>query len=171
MITGAPLEIDRLSPDGSRESGPMTRKIHFRLLTFVQLSSRLPGVALRRCPASLRSATRWSALRPGLPSDEPLATGASSLSSSSRQDTLGFRPIPQLSLEAARHFPVKDPASLKSLGPAQVRFESSATPQLRRHARREQQLSCWRVMSSGPRASRPLHDDEAGGRRVQMSMR
>jgi len=61
-----------------------------------------------------------------VPSDEPLATGrVVAVDRAAGKITLSFRPIPQLFLEGGtRIFPVKDPASLKGLGPGdKVRFE------------------------------------------------
>jgi Cu/Ag efflux protein CusF len=61
-----------------------------------------------------------------VPSDEPLATGrVVAVDRAAGRITLEFRPIPQLLLEGGtRIFPVKDPASLKALGPGdKVRFE------------------------------------------------
>ncbi|HTG18598.1 MAG TPA: copper-binding protein [Reyranella sp.] len=61
-----------------------------------------------------------------VPSDEPLATGrVVAVDRAAGRITLEFRPIPQLLLEGGtRIFLVKDPASLKSLGPGdKVRFE------------------------------------------------
>ena len=60
------------------------------------------------------------------PSDEPLASGrVVAVDRAAGRITLEFRPIPQLLLEGGtRIFLVKDPASLKSLGPGdKVRFE------------------------------------------------
>ena len=61
-----------------------------------------------------------------VPSDEPLATGrVVAVDRAAGRITLEFRPIPQLLLEGGtRIFLVKDPASLKALGPGdKVRFE------------------------------------------------
>jgi|HubBroStandDraft_6_1064221.scaffolds.fasta_scaffold29804_5 Cu/Ag efflux protein CusF len=61
-----------------------------------------------------------------VPSDEPLATGRIlAVDHAAGRITLEFRPIPQLFLEGGiRIFPVKDPVSLKGLGPGdKVRFE------------------------------------------------
>jgi Cu/Ag efflux protein CusF len=61
-----------------------------------------------------------------VPSDEPLATGrVLAVDRAAGRITLEFRPIPQLFLEGGiRIFPVKDPVSLKGLGPGdKVRFE------------------------------------------------
>jgi Cu/Ag efflux protein CusF len=61
-----------------------------------------------------------------VPSDEPLAAGrVVAVDRAAGRITLEFRPIPQLLLEGGtRIFLVKDPASLKSLGPGdKVRFE------------------------------------------------
>jgi Cu/Ag efflux protein CusF len=61
-----------------------------------------------------------------VPSDEPLASGrVVAVDRAAGRITLEFRPIPQLLLEGGtRIFPVKDPASLKALGPGdKVRFE------------------------------------------------
>jgi Cu/Ag efflux protein CusF len=59
-------------------------------------------------------------------SDEPLATGrVLAVDRAAGRITLEFRPIPQLFLEGGiRIFLVKDPASLKGVGPGdKVRFE------------------------------------------------
>ena len=61
-----------------------------------------------------------------VPSDEPLATGrVLAVDRAAGRITLEFRPIPQLFLEGGiRIFLVKDPASLKGVGPGdKVRFE------------------------------------------------
>jgi Cu/Ag efflux protein CusF len=61
-----------------------------------------------------------------VPPDEPLATGrVVAVDRAAGRITLEFRPIPQLFLEGGtRIFRVKDPASLKALGPGdKVRFE------------------------------------------------
>ena len=61
-----------------------------------------------------------------VPSDEPLAAGrVVAVDRAAGRITLEFRPIPQLLLEGGtRIFLVKDPASLKALGPGdKVRFE------------------------------------------------
>jgi Cu/Ag efflux protein CusF len=61
-----------------------------------------------------------------VPSDERLATGrVVAVDRAAGRITLEFRPIPQLLLEGGtRIFQVKDPASLKALGPGdKVRFE------------------------------------------------
>jgi len=77
-----------------------------------------------------------------VPSDEPLATVASVAVDRAAGKSLVVPADPQLFLEGGtRIFPVKDPASLKGLGPGdKVRFEvERKRSQLRRHARREQQ--------------------------------
>ena len=61
-----------------------------------------------------------------VPSDEPLASGrVVAIDHAAGRITLEFRPIPQLLLEGGtRIFPVKDPASLKSVSAGdKVRFE------------------------------------------------
>ena len=61
-----------------------------------------------------------------VPSDEPLASGrVVAVDRAAGRITLDYRPIPELFLEGGtRIFPVKDPASLKTLGPGdKVRFE------------------------------------------------
>jgi Cu/Ag efflux protein CusF len=67
-----------------------------------------------------------SAHEQAVPSDEPLASGrVVAVDRAAGRITLEFRPIPQLLLEGGtRIFLVKDPASLKSVGPGdKVRFE------------------------------------------------
>jgi Cu/Ag efflux protein CusF len=65
-----------------------------------------------------------------VPSDEPLASGrVVAVDRAAGRITLEFRPIPQLLLEGGtRIFPVKDPASLKSVNAGdKVRFEVERT--------------------------------------------
>jgi Cu/Ag efflux protein CusF len=67
-----------------------------------------------------------SAHSEAVPPDEPLASGrVIAIDRAAGRITLEFRPIPQFLLEGGtRIFAVKDPASLKALGPGdKVRFE------------------------------------------------
>jgi len=85
------------------------------------------ALALETLPGEPAIDDKMEAVREqAVPSDEPLATGrVLAVDSAAGRITLEFRPIPQLLLEGGtRIFAVKDPASLKGLGPGdKVRFE------------------------------------------------
>src|SRR4030081_1495935 len=106
----------------------MTRRYISGLLTFAATIFAVgQALALEPPPGDPESGDKGEA--PGdqaVPPDEPLATGrVVAVDRAAGRITLEFRPIPQLLLEGGtRIFLVKDPASLKSLGPGdKVRFE------------------------------------------------
>jgi Cu/Ag efflux protein CusF len=106
----------------------MTRRYISGLLTFAATIFAVgQALALETLPGEPEFDSRMeSAREPAVPSDEPLATGRIlAIDRAAGRITLEFRPIPQLFLEGGiRIFPVKDPLSLKGLGPGdKVRFE------------------------------------------------
>ena len=106
----------------------MTRAYISGLLTFAATIFAVgQALALETLPGEPEFDSRMeSAREQAVPSDEPLATGRIlAIDRAAGRITLEFRPIPQLFLEGGtRIFPVKDPLSLKGLGPGdKVRFE------------------------------------------------
>ena len=106
----------------------MTRRYISGLLTFAAtIFAAGQALALETQPGEPEIGDRLEApCDQAVPSDEPLATGrVVAVDRAAGRITLEFRPIPQLLLEGGtRIFPVKDPASLKGLGPGdKVRFE------------------------------------------------
>ena len=106
----------------------MTRRYISGLLTFAATIFAVgQALALETLPGEPEFDDRMeSAREQAVPSDEPLATGRIlAVDRAAGRITLEFRPIPQLLLEGGtRIFAVKDPASLKALGPGdKVRFE------------------------------------------------
>ena len=106
----------------------MTRRYISGLLTFAATIFAVgQALALETLPGEPEFGDRVEApCDQAVPSDEPLAAGrVVAVDRAAGRITLEFRPIPQLLLEGGtRIFLVKDPASLKSLGPGdKVRFE------------------------------------------------
>ena len=108
----------------------MTRPYFLSLLSFaatIFAVGQVRALALETLPGEPEIDDKVEAVREqAVPSDEPLATGrVVAVDRAAGRITLEFRPIPQLLLEGGtRIFLVKDPASLKSLGPGdKVRFE------------------------------------------------
>jgi Cu/Ag efflux protein CusF len=108
----------------------MTRAYFLSLLSFaatIFAVGQVQALALETLPGEPETDDKVEAVREqAVPSDEPLATGrVLAIDRAAGRITLEFRPIPQLLLEGGtRIFPVKDPASLKGLGPGdKVRFE------------------------------------------------
>ena len=106
----------------------MTRRYSFGLLIFAAAIFAVgQALALETLPGEPAIDDKPEAIcEHAVPSDEPLATGRIvAVDRAAGRITLEFRPIPQLLLEGGtRIFPVKDPASLKGLGPGdKVRFE------------------------------------------------
>ena len=106
----------------------MTRRYISGLLTFAAAIFAVgQALALETQPGEPEFGDKLEApCDQAVPSDEPLATGrVVAVDRAAGRITLEFRPIPQLLLEGGtRIFLVKDPASLKSLGPGdKVRFE------------------------------------------------
>jgi Cu/Ag efflux protein CusF len=106
----------------------MTRRYISGLLTFAATIFAVgQALALETQPGEPEFGDKVEApCDQAVPSDEPLAAGrVVAVDRAAGRITLEFRPIPQLLLEGGtRIFLVKDPASLKSLGPGdKVRFE------------------------------------------------
>ena len=108
----------------------MTRAYFLSLLSFaatIFAVGQVQALALETLPGEPEIGDKVEAsCDQAVPSDEPLATGrVLAIDRAAGRITLEFRPIPQLLLEGGtRIFPVKDPASLKGLGPGdKVRFE------------------------------------------------
>jgi len=106
----------------------MTRRYISGLLTFAATIFAVgQALALETQPGEPEFGDRVEApCDQAVPSDEPLAAGrVVAVDRAAGRITLEFRPIPQLLLEGGtRIFLVKDPASLKALGPGdKVRFE------------------------------------------------
>jgi Cu/Ag efflux protein CusF len=108
----------------------MTRAYFLSLLSFaatIFAVGQVQALALETLPGEPVIDDKVEAVREqAVPSDEPLATGrVLAIDRAAGRITLEFRPIPQLLLEGGtRIFLVKDPASLKGLGPGdKVRFE------------------------------------------------
>ncbi len=106
----------------------MTRRYISGLLTFAATIFAVgQALALETQPGEPEFGDRVEApCDQAVPSDEPLAAGrVVAVDRAAGRITLEFRPIPQLLLEGGtRIFQVKDPASLKALGPGdKVRFE------------------------------------------------
>jgi Cu/Ag efflux protein CusF len=106
----------------------MTRRHISGLLTFAATIFAVgQALALETLPGEPEFGDKVEApCDQAVPSDEPLATGrVVAVDRAAGRITLEFRPIPQLLLEGGtRIFAVKDPVSLKGLGPGdKVRFE------------------------------------------------
>jgi Cu/Ag efflux protein CusF len=106
----------------------MTRRYISGLLTFAATIFAVgQALALETLPGEPEIGDKVEApCDQAVPSDEPLATGrVVAVDRAAGRITLEFRPIPQLFLEGGtRIFAVKDPTSLKALGPGdKVRFE------------------------------------------------
>ena len=106
----------------------MTRRYISGLLTFAATIFAVgQALALETQPGEPEFGDKLEApCDQAVPSDEPLAAGrVVAVDRAAGRITLEFRPIPQLLLEGGtRIFLVKDPASLKALGPGdKVRFE------------------------------------------------
>jgi Cu/Ag efflux protein CusF len=106
----------------------MTRRYISGLLTFAATIFAVgQALALETQPGEPEFGDKVEApCDQAVPSDEPLAAGrVVAVDRAAGRITLEFRPIPQLLLEGGtRIFLVKDPASLKALGPGdKVRFE------------------------------------------------
>ena len=106
----------------------MTRRHISGLLTFAATIFAVgQALALETLPGEPEFGDKVEApCDQAVPSDEPLATGrVVAIDRAAGRITLEFRPIPQLLLEGGtRIFAVKDPVSLKGLGPGdKVRFE------------------------------------------------
>ena len=106
----------------------MTRRYISGLLTFAATIFAVgQALALETMPGEPEIGDKVEApCDQAVPSDEPLATGrVVAVDRTAGRITLEFRPIPQLLLEGGtRIFAVKDPVSLKGLGPGdKVRFE------------------------------------------------
>ena len=106
----------------------MTRRYISGLLTFAATIFAVgQALALETQPGEPEFGDKLEApCDQAVPSDEPLAAGrVVAVDRAAGRITLEFRPIPQLLLEGGtRIFAVKDPVSLKGLGPGdKVRFE------------------------------------------------